>query len=207
MHESSTGDYERLCEIGQEILGATWQTRWRRTGRAGGLFAAVEGVDRQERTYERCTRDTREFTRDGARNFGRITADGVAGGGRPRRGAGRAQAALEALLRRLKGLTGRSARTRDVREIHGSLREIGQESFRRMTADGRLRATGSRAGCGSGGGRRLGPDRQMNITGRKGSWPDVCAATTSWPRASRIKSYVIHLKTLVAKGCRLTRNR
>ena len=44
MHESSTGDYERLCEIGQEILGETGQTRQRRTGRAGGLFAAVEGV-------------------------------------------------------------------------------------------------------------------------------------------------------------------
>ena len=52
MHERYTRDYERLCEIGQEILGATRQARWRRTGRAGGLFAAVEGVDRYERIYE-----------------------------------------------------------------------------------------------------------------------------------------------------------
>ena len=88
------------------------------------------------------TRDTREFTRDRARNFGRNTADGVAGGGRPRRGAGRAQAALEALLRRMEGLTGRSACTRDGREftrVHESSREIGQEIF------GASRQTG---GCG-----------------------------------------------------------
>ena len=139
MHESSTGDYERLCEIGQEILGATRLTRWRRTGRAGGPFAAVEGVDRQERTYERCTRDTREFTRDRARNFGRITADGVAGGGRPRRGAGRAQAALEAPLRRLKGLHRYERCFERWTRVHESLREIGQEIF------GASRQTG---GCG-----------------------------------------------------------
>ena len=42
-------------------------------------------------------------------------------------------------MRRLKGLTGRSARTRDVREIHGSLREIGQEIL------GATRQTGWRA--------------------------------------------------------------
>ena len=139
MHESSTGDYERLCEIGQEILGATRLTRWRRTGRAGGPFAAVEGVDRQERTYERCTRDTREFTRDRARNFGRITADGVASGGRPRRGAGRAQAALEAPLRRLKGLHRYERCYERWTRVHESSREIGQEIF------GASRQTG---GCG-----------------------------------------------------------
>ena len=51
-NESSTGDYERLCEIWARNFGrntadaaagkgGAW---WRHTGRAGGLFAVVAGV-------------------------------------------------------------------------------------------------------------------------------------------------------------------
>ena len=43
----------------------------------GSIFAAVEGVDGQER----CTSVTREITRDCVRNFGRKTADAVAEAG------------------------------------------------------------------------------------------------------------------------------
>ena len=64
MHESSTRDYERMCEIGQEILGATRQTRrLAKAARGGVIRAALEaflrrlkGLHRQERTYEGCTR-------------------------------------------------------------------------------------------------------------------------------------------------------
>ena len=74
-----TRDCERMCEIGQEILGATWQTGgWRRprASRAGtgwrpfcggwrghaleALLRRMEGLHRYER---RRTRDGREFTR------------------------------------------------------------------------------------------------------------------------------------------------
>ena len=62
MYERYTSVYERLCEIGQEILGSLRQTGgWRRprawsrragTGWAGGPLAADGGVDRYERKYE-----------------------------------------------------------------------------------------------------------------------------------------------------------
>ena len=51
--------------------------------------------------------------------------------------------ALEAFLRWLNGVTGRSACTRDVREFHESLREFGPKNFRCMTADGWLAKGGA----------------------------------------------------------------
>ena len=70
-----TRDYERMCEIGQEILGATRLTWWRRTGRAGGLFAAVEGVA-QAGAHVREMWLHESLREIGQENFGRITADG-----------------------------------------------------------------------------------------------------------------------------------
>ena len=89
-------------------------------------------------------RDAREITRDCERmcEIGQEiwAQDGrrVAGEGRARGRGGRVRAALEGLWRRMEGLTGRSARTRDMRALHERLREIGQKSLGRMTADGRL---------------------------------------------------------------------
>ena len=56
-----TRDCEKMCEIGQEILGATWQTGgWRRPRVAGRAQVALEallrrlkGLHRYERCYER----------------------------------------------------------------------------------------------------------------------------------------------------------
>ena len=135
MHESSTGDYERLCEIGQEILGATRLTRWRRTGRAGGPFAGVEGVDRQERTYERYTG---VYERSGKKFWAQHGRRG--GGRRPpasRRGPGTGRAggpsAADGGVDRKERMYERWTR------VHESSREIGQEIF------GASRQTG---GCG-----------------------------------------------------------
>ena len=87
---TGTRDYERLCEIGQEVLGATRQTWWRRTGRAGGLFAAVEGVADVREMDESSTGDYERLgqkTFDASRQTGGwVKAAGVvaAGGHRPR---------------------------------------------------------------------------------------------------------------------------
>ena len=85
------------------------------------------------------TRDVRAFTRDWAKKFSAHDGRRVAGEGRPRRGAGRAQAALEAPLRRLKGLHSYERCYERWTRVHESSREIGQEIF------GASRQTG---GCG-----------------------------------------------------------
>ncbi len=82
------------------------------TGRAGGPFSADGEVDRKERMYERWTRVHESLREIGEKKF--LAPDGrrVVVEGRARGRAGRAQAGLEALLRRMEGLTGRSACTR-----------------------------------------------------------------------------------------------
>ena len=52
-----------------------------------------------------------------------------------RRGGG-VQVALEAFLRRLKGLTGRSARRRDVRAFTGDYERLGQKTFHALRQTG-----------------------------------------------------------------------
>ena len=84
----------------------------------GSIFAAVEGLDGQER----CTRVTREITRDCVRLGKKFWVQ------HGRRGGG-VQAALEAFLRRLKGLTGRSAGRRGVRAFTGDYERRGQKTF------------------------------------------------------------------------------
>ena len=74
-----TRGYERMCEIGQEILGATGQTGgWRRprasrrrasTGRAGGPLAADGGVAKAGAHVREIHESSREFTRDCVRKF------------------------------------------------------------------------------------------------------------------------------------------
>ena len=99
------------------------------------ILAAVEGVDRQAR----CTSVTREIARECVRlgkNFWRNMADGWLA--KAARVAGRAQVALEALLRRMEGLHRYERAYERWTRVHESSREIGQESFWRMTADGWL---------------------------------------------------------------------
>ena len=58
---------------------------------------------------ERYTRVYERMCEIGQKSFGRMTADAVAGEGRARGRGGRVRAGLEALLRRMEGLTGVSA--------------------------------------------------------------------------------------------------
>ena len=134
MYESIREMYERL---GRKVFGATTADGW--LAKAAGVVAggraqaALEAFWRRLKGWhrqERYTRDGREFPRD-AREIGqeilgatrqiRRLAKAARGGG--------IRTALEAFLRWLKGVTGRSACTRDVREFHESLREIGQKVF------------------------------------------------------------------------------
>ena len=91
----------------------------------------------------------REITRDCVRLCEKFWAQ------HGRRGGG-VQVALEAFLRRLKGLTGRSARPRDVRAFTGDYERLGQKTFHasRQTggwvkAAGVVAAGGAQAQSGS----------------------------------------------------------
>ena len=99
MDERYTRDYERLCEIGQEILGATGQTGgWRRprvwsrragTGWAGGPLAADGGVAKAGAHLREMDESSREFARDWAKKFWAHDGRRVAGEGRARGRGGR----------------------------------------------------------------------------------------------------------------------
>ena len=108
-------------------------------------------IDGQER-YERL----REITRDCVRLCEKFWAQ------HGRRGGG-VQVAREAFLRRLNGLTGRSARQRDVRAFTGVYERLGQKTFHasRQTG-GWVKAAGVVAAGGSQAQAQSGSKRCMN---------------------------------------------